>query len=130
MTTSKAASDPRNPLRPEGLAKGLGWFSIALGVGELVAPRAIARFLGAKDRAWLVRLYGLREIGNGMAVLAQHKPVPWIWARVAGDALDIATLVTLLSPDNRKRDQAAGAAGAVLGVTALDVICLRGLSRK
>jgi hypothetical protein len=29
----------------------LGWFSIALGVTELVAPRALARWLGMRDRS-------------------------------------------------------------------------------
>jgi hypothetical protein len=38
------------------------------------------------------RLYGLREIGVGVAILAQPTSSAWLWARVAGDVLDLATL--------------------------------------
>jgi hypothetical protein len=111
------------------LATGLGWFSIGLGVAELVAPRAFTRALGVRDRPGLTRaLYGLREIGVGVSVLRQGNPAPWLWARVAGDALDLGTLANVL----RKRDvnvaPAMVALGAVLGVTALDVYVANRLS--
>src|SRR5689334_3761931 len=42
----------RSPLRSEAalgsptLARGLGWFSLALGAAELAMPRALARLIG------------------------------------------------------------------------------------
>ena len=76
------------------LARGLGLFSIALGLAEFVAPRAIADALGMPGSKSLIRAYGAREIATGVAILASDDPTPWIWGRVAGDVLDIATLAT------------------------------------
>ena len=53
------------------LAQGLGWFSIGLGVAELVAPAHLARFLGMEERTELIRAYGAREIATGIGILAQ-----------------------------------------------------------
>src|ERR1043165_6159300 len=51
---------------PEHLANRLGWFSIGLGLTEVLAPRAFCRFLGVRDRSFLVRMMGLREIAAGV----------------------------------------------------------------
>src|SRR6185437_16475346 len=48
------------------LARGLGWFSIGLGLSELLAPKAIAKICGVSNaHTGLIRLYGLREIAAG-----------------------------------------------------------------
>ena len=39
----------------DALARGLGVFSIALGLMEVAAPRALARFLGMKGSEALIR---------------------------------------------------------------------------
>jgi hypothetical protein len=57
-------------------AHGLGWFSIGLGLTELLAPGHLARFLGMEDRAELIRAYGAREIVTGVSILAQDDPTP------------------------------------------------------
>jgi len=111
-----------------GLAQGLGWFSIGLGVAEAVAPERLARFLGMERSAQLIRLYGIREIVTGLGILARQDPVPGLWARVGGDALDLATLAPGLGPGNPQRQNVALAVAAVAGVTALDVVCARALS--
>lgn len=110
-----------NRLSPEKLAKGLGWFSIALGVAELLAPRATAQATGVRYGKNLLQAYGVREIATGVGLLASKDPQPWLWARVAGDALDIATLATDLGAKNQHRRNTAWSMVAVLGVTALDV---------
>jgi hypothetical protein len=84
------AKTPEGPMRAP--ARALGWFSIGLGVAELVMPRALARAAGMPNVPTLTRLYGLREIGVGIGLLASKDPAPWLWARVAGDALDMATV--------------------------------------
>jgi hypothetical protein len=43
------------------LAQGLGWFSIGLGLAELVAPGHLARFLGMDERAELIRAMALER---------------------------------------------------------------------
>src|SRR5688572_744230 len=114
----------------DALARGLGVFSIALGLVEVVAARSLTRTLGMEGNETLVRLYGLREIAKGVGILASSDPTPWVWGRVAGDALDIATLVTGLHEDNPKRGNVGIALAAVAGVTALDVYCGQALSRE
>ncbi|HZH11458.1 MAG TPA: cyclase dehydrase [Microvirga sp.] len=112
------------------LARGLGLFSIALGIAEVVAPRALARVLGMKGQEGLIAGYGLREIATGIGILASKDPTPWIWGRVAGDGLDLATLATALEGNNPNRTNVGIAMAAVAGVTALDVYCAQTLSRE
>ena len=111
------------------LAKGLGWFSIGLGLAELLAPRAIASISGVpKGRTGLIRLYGLREIASGITIFAQQNPTGGVWSRVAGDALDLASLGAAATSPNAKKGRLAFATANVLAVTALDVICAKQLS--
>ncbi|WP_132252895.1 cyclase dehydrase [Methylobacterium segetis] len=112
------------------LARGLGWFSIGLGLFEIAAARSLTRNLGLDGREDLVRAYGVREIGTGVGILTSEDPAPWIWGRVAGDALDLATLATGLHGRNRHRDNLLLAMAAVAGVTALDVICAETLRQE
>ena len=112
----------------DALARGLGWFSIALGAAEVLAPGSLARALGMGDKEGVFRAYGLREIATGIAILSADDPTPWVWARVAGDALDMATLSAGLDADNPRKGNVQLALAAVAGVTALDVICGRKLS--
>jgi len=114
------------------LAKGLGWVSIALGVTELIAPGAVQRIAGSRQRnRALVRLYGIREIAAGMLILSRPRnPVTGVWSRVAGDALDLLALAGAASRPTASRTQVAVAAAGVLGVTALDVMCARQLQQQ
>jgi uncharacterized membrane protein len=106
------------------LATGLGWFSIGLGVAQIVAPGRLAQFIGVKDedrtRA-VLRAYGLREIAAGVGILSQPRTPRWLWSRVAGDLIDIASLGTALSSEGANRTRVGAAAAAMLGITALDV---------
>lgn len=111
----------------ETLADAIGWFSIARGTAEIAAPGRLARWLGMEGTENVLRLYGLREIGKGVAILSNRRPAGWMWARVAGDFLDLATLASGLTPDNPKRANVVTAMAAVAGVTVLDVICARRL---
>ena len=52
----------------------------------------MARVAGAPNLPMLTRACGLREIGTGIGILTSKDPSPWLWARVAGDALDIAAV--------------------------------------
>lgn len=112
------------------LARGLGLFSIALGIAEVAAPRALARALGMKGQEGLIAGYGVREIATGIGILASKDPTPWIWGRVAGDGLDLATLATALEGNHPKKGNVGIAIAAVAGVTALDIYCAQTLSRE
>jgi uncharacterized membrane protein len=118
--------------RDARLANGLGWFSIGLGVAEVVAPGKIAELIGIRKRdarLGMLRTFGLREIAAGVAILSRPKEPGWVWGRVAGDAVDLAYLGSALASKRANRTRVATATAAVLGVTALDVICGQQLSR-
>jgi len=84
---------PNRPLGPmRSPARALGWFSIGLGLAELAMPRRLARIAGAPNMPTVTRVFGLREIGTGIGILTSRDPSPWLWGRVAGDALDVATV--------------------------------------
>jgi hypothetical protein len=108
------------------MAGGLGWFSIALGLMEVAAAGPLARGLGLRGQETLLRAFGLREIVNGVGLLTAADRLPWMQGRIAGDALDIATLLALA---RRSRNPGAVALGfaAVLGVTMLDLVCAEAL---
>jgi len=118
----KVLQSGRSSLGPsDRLSRALGWFSIALGVTELVAPRRITQALGMEGNEGLVRAYGAREIGSGLLSLSIEKNVG-LWSRVAGDALDIATVATALRPGNRKVGNVLLTLGLLTGITATDVL--------
>jgi hypothetical protein len=108
------------------LARALGWFSIGLGVAELVAPGRIVRTLGLDDKEGLIRAYGARELAAAIPTLSVDKPIG-LAARIGGDALDLGTLATALHRDNPKRRNAAIATAMVAGITLLDIVAYAGV---
>lgn len=126
MTSLRSASwrhDNRPAMMPvDRVADALGWLSLVLGLAEVLAPRLVTRALGA-TKPTLVRSYGVREIAAGMGLLAGRRPRFWLWARVIGDGLDLASLAGTLGRDNPRRRTAAAALGSVVFVTLLDIYC-------
>ena len=110
------------------VARGMGWFSIGLGLMEAVAGRGVGRALGMEDQAAVFRAFGAREIATGVAILTMDQPRAGMWARVAGDALDLAALGSGMTPDNPKKGNLATAIAVVAGITWLDLWCARRLS--
>ncbi len=103
------------------LARGLGWFSIALGMAEFLRPRLLKRRTGAPGPTTLVQAFGLREIATGALILASDRPVSMVWARVAGDILDLATLAPTIRRSNPNRAGGLVALLLVAGATAIDL---------
>jgi hypothetical protein len=99
-------------------ARGLGLLSIGLGLIDTFGRRSVARKIGLPNEP-LIGLYGLREIVSGIGLVVARDPMPWVWARVGGDALDLGTLATGVSPRNPERN---GALAGLLMVAALTVV--------
>ncbi|MDT5293941.1 MAG: hypothetical protein QOJ76_821 [Acidobacteriota bacterium] len=115
--------------KAERLAHGLGWFSIGLGLAELLAPRGIAKISGVRGNTGLIRLFGLREIASGIGIFAQgRRPAAAVWSRVVGDALDLAALGSAFASPDSNKGRVAFATANVLAVTALDMLCAQQLS--
>jgi uncharacterized membrane protein len=112
------------------LAQGLGWFSIALGAAAFLAPRTVGSLAGVgRGTGAVMRSTGIRELANGVGILSQRNPAPWLWSRVVGDVLDLAVLATGLRPGNPGRGRAAFSFAAVAGVLALDALAASHLSK-
>ncbi|MGN6687627.1 MAG: SRPBCC family protein [Actinomycetales bacterium] len=121
----------------------LGALSLALGLPQVIAPRAVAERLGVigglndagvtggVKQAATTRGVGVRELLAGGLLLARPTALG-LWGRVAGDAMD----VTMLSRALRRQGSSSllttgrgghvdprtvGALAAVLGIAALDV---------
>jgi uncharacterized membrane protein len=129
MQLKQSSTIQAEPGRKENSANALGWFSIGLGLAEVAAPRGLARLIGVRNRPVLMRILGAREIVSGIGILARPRPTRWLWARVAGDAVDLALLAGAFNTRKTKRERVGGAIAAVAGVTALDVLLSRRLSR-
>ncbi len=78
-----------------------------------------------------MRLFGGRELAAGFATLSVDKKAG-LYSRVAGDALDILTLVTALDSEAHpeEKDTARLALLAVIGVTLLDIVAARAVTVK
>src|SRR3954468_7500493 len=105
----------------EQLVRGLGYFSIGLGLTELLAPRQVSRGAGMHRQDDLLRGFGLREIATGIGILTASNPRPWLWGRVAGDVLDVATVA--ITADGRRPGCLGSSFAALLGVGLLDLYC-------
>jgi uncharacterized membrane protein len=107
------------------LARALGRFSTALGLAQTTAPQAVSWLSGVDDSARaraLMPLFGARELGHGALLLGSRRPGPWVWTRVAGDALDLTLLVrTRRHRTGGRKLRATVATAAVAGVSALDL---------
>ena len=117
----------------ERLAAGHGWFSLGLGLAEMAAPGSVAQLIGMRDderTRKLLRAFGAREIASGVGILAFAADTPgWLWARVAGDALDLTALTASLRRDDADRARVAAGIASVAGVMVADVLCARQLGR-
>ena len=122
------------------VGKALGAASVALGAPLLAVPGRTARAIGLDDtpriRA-LARGVGARELAAAAGLLA-GRTVPGLWARVAGDGMDLALLANAVrtassrprrrfwstdrSGSSSGRRRTAVALGAVAGIAALDVL--------
>jgi uncharacterized membrane protein len=112
------------------LARGLGWFSIAIGAVAVIAPRTLGSLTGVgRGTGSLMRSTGIRELANGVGILSQRNPAPWLWSRVVGDVVDLAVLATGLRPGNPGRGRAAFSFAAVAGVLALDALAASHLTK-
>jgi hypothetical protein len=107
---------------------GLGFFSLALGMVELLASKRIGRGLDAQGNEGLIKGSGAREVAAGAGIPHSPAHAPRVWNCVAGDAMDLVALGA--AARNAPRNKAVwGAIAFVVGATVLDVIVARGLER-
>lgn len=118
--------------RADGVARALGWFSLALGAAQLVVPGAVARLAGVRDdrasrRA--ARAVGLRGIVAGLGILTRERPSGVLLARAAGDAVDLALLGSARGLRRRDRGRIRAAEIAAVALAVVDIGCAWVLGR-
>ena len=114
----------------DALVRGIGLFSLGLGVAELVAPGKIARTFGLEGKENLLRAFGAREIAGGIGTLSIN-PQPALWARFAGDLMDAATVsLGTRSDDAEKKRNAWIGVGAAVGFAALDAFAATLMAKR
>ena len=127
------------------LARFLGVFSAALGVPMAFMTRRFLRFIGIEETPQSVlwtRIVGVREHGPAIGLLARERPVGWLWARVAGDVMDLALLgASMRQPKERRmlgvrlrkrqpdRGRQLAATGGVVATLGLDTLAAVSMSR-
>ena len=106
---SRSPGDPKvietgpSSLKPaDRFGRSLGWFSIGLGLTELLAAPKLTRALGAEGKENVVRAMGARELAHGVLCLSVNNDYG-AWTRVAGDMIDLAGLAALYRDDNPQK---------------------------
>jgi len=120
-----SATSKNGSAGPQDVAKGLGIFSFALGIPQTLAPGRMNRMIGIKDDSksrMLMRAVGIRELTAGVGIFTDRRPTEWIWARVAGDTMDLALLGSALRSKSQSPARTLAATGAVIGAFTADVI--------
>lgn len=111
-----------------GLAKQLGFFSIGLGLAEMLFPAQVGELAGvSRGHRSFLPVLGAREIAHGLGILRSATPAVAVQTRVGGDAIDLAFLAASFFRSDSNKRRLVGATAAVLSVAALDVICSKRL---
>src|SRR4051794_4913774 len=101
----------------------LGWASAVLGLPGVAAPGRLAEAVGSGDRPGprlAATAVGVREFVAAAGLLAAPRRF-WLWARVAGDAMDLALLSRPARAAGRRARRARVALGVVAGITLVDL---------
>lgn len=140
-----------DPRERDKLTRMLGWTSAGLGIPLLLAPAGSAKAIGVGDgssQQAAVAGAGARELMAAAGLLWQRSPV-WLWARVAGDLMDLALLgralndhvlrdripktalkIAVRSQERKALGAAVAATAAVAGITILDAYAAASRSRR
>jgi hypothetical protein len=102
----------------------IGVGSVLVGIAALLAPRRVAAAAGiyADEAPEAVAAFGAKELATGGALLSPVKPGPFLWARLAGDLLDMGGLVAAFRRPGAKRSLILAGGAVVAVITFLDLI--------
>lgn len=110
-------------MKRDGWGRGLGWLSLALAAAPLRSPGAVGEAIGVgagqRQQATL-RAIGARELAVGVPLVLRPAPA-LLWARVAGDALDLTLLGRALRRQRGASSRTVATTAVVGGIAALDL---------
>lgn len=124
------------------LTRMLGWASAGLGSPLVLAAGKSARMIGIEDgsrQRAAVGGVGARELVAAAGLLGQRRPI-WLWARVAGDLMDLAMLGRALRDrtqetvgkqgDRKALGRTVAATAAVAAIAGVDLYAAVTRSRR
>ncbi len=116
------------------IPRTLGLLSLGLGVLQLADPRRVNELIGLRHQghtALAQRAVGVQEITTATGLLGPSPSAPWLWNRVAGDAVHYGMLRRALAGRTAKDPaKTAGALKAVLAIGAIDLLAAVVVSRQ
>jgi uncharacterized membrane protein len=110
----------------DAVARALGVLSAGLGAPMVARPDVVDRIAGidpSRVRRLVTMAVGVREFGAATGLLLRPGPA-WLWARVAGDAMDLGALGTALANHDRRDHRwrrTVGATAVIAGIAAVDL---------
>ena len=112
-----------------GLARGLGWISIGIGLAAVAAPVPVMNVFGIGERPKLGRFLGARDLVLGAGLLRGEDKAAWVRARGVADALDAARILGGAASGAFRRDRAPIGLAMAAGFSALSFRLARRLDR-
>ena len=112
-----------------GLARGLGWVSLGVGLAAIAAPVPLMKALGLSDHPNLGRFLGVRDIVLGAGILRGQNTASWVQARGIADALDVALIIGGTVTGGFRRDRAPISLASGAGFSVLSFWLARRLNR-
>ncbi|WP_181008398.1 hypothetical protein [Sphingomonas montanisoli] len=110
------------------IGRTIGTASVAFGFFDTLYAYMLGTSVGADAK--IFQAAGLREIGTGIAGIANPASSKPVWARFAADLGDLATLGVVAAQPNTRRKGALIAIGIVAAVTAIDFFAARAIDRR
>lgn len=110
------------------IGRSIGAASLTFGIFDTLYAYMLATSVGTDAKVF--QAAGLREIGTGIAGLANPTSSKPVWARFAADLGDLATLGVVAARPNPRRKGAMIAVGIVAGVALIDFLAARAIDRQ
>lgn len=120
---ARPAGSEMRPFSAATVGHALGWLGLGLGVAALWRPQALTHAAGlpvSRRMTRTMRAIGARELATSAGLLWRPQKSGWLWARVAGDALDLGLLAA--SSRRSRSNRLVLTSAVVAGVAVLDLL--------
>jgi hypothetical protein len=104
----------------QGLALGIGWISLGIGLALTLAPRRSAAFLGWEDREGLARIIGAGDLIVGTGLLSDRRRPRWMLARMFLNVVLAGVYARVLADGTARRKRAGGGLILMAVLTVVD----------
>ena len=103
-----------------GLAAGIGWISLGMGLALTLAPGRSAEFFGWEDRVALARVIGACDLIVGTGLLSGRRRSRWMLARAVLNVVLAGSYARVLADGTARRNRAGGGLVVMSVLTAVD----------